>query len=70
MAAFAGTVHVVPCVIWEWMRDDGEYSPYDPMSSEAIEGAYAASCQQHQLKDYTISFADMTQTRLSTGESK
>ncbi|KAL5477801.1 hypothetical protein EMCRGX_G024647 [Ephydatia muelleri] len=67
MAAFAGTVHVVPCVIWEWMRDDGEYSPYDPMSSEAIEGAYAASCLQHQLKDYTISFADMTQTRLSTG---
>eukprot|EP00731_Ephydatia_muelleri_P023218 Em0015g801a len=49
------------------MRDDGEYSPYDPMSSEAIEGAYAASCLQHQLKDYTISFADMTQTRLSTG---
>lgn len=76
---YSSTVHavaapmatLVPCVIWEWMKDDGEYSPYDPESSEAIEGAYAANSPQHQVRTgYTISFAYMIQTRVSTGESK
>ena len=60
------------CVIWEWRRDDGSYSPYYPESSQLIEEAYAANPTQYdyQLPDnnYAISFNNMVQTSLHTGE--
>ena len=64
------TSGTVSCVVWEFRRDDGRYSPYDPECSEAVERAYAAHLEMHSLPDrvHTISFKSMTQTTVRTGE--
>lgn len=69
MAAMSSTptVNYVSCVVWEWQRDDGGFSPYPPNLSAAIEAAYVGRNTQFHMTDYTITFASMRQKKNMSG---
>ena len=55
------------CVVWEWQRDDGGYSPYVPETSSQIETAYSSGAPSLIMADYTVYFANMIQKKNNTG---
>ena len=45
---------VVPCVCWEWQRDDGGYTPYPPDVSAQIEAAYATYYHNNMFESVVL----------------
>ena len=64
--ATAGT----SCVVWEWQRDDGGFSPYPPETSSQIETAFSSysGSGSYVMTDYTIHFSTMRQKKDASGE--
>ena len=57
----------VQCVVWEWERDDGGFSPYPPDMSSQIEEAYSTGTGSYTMVDYTVHFSRMIQKKHNTG---
>jgi len=57
----------VQCVVWEWQRDDGGFSPYPPDMSCQIETAYFNGAGNYTMVDYTVHFGRMVQKKHNTG---
>ena len=60
----------LPGVIFEYRRDDGNWSPYSPDVSAELELAYVKRSRTCSLKGgkYIVDFTNLTQTRISTGK--
>lgn len=56
------------CVVWEWQRDDGGYSAYQPETSAKIETEYGNNSGHCNVGIYTIYFGRMIQKRNDTGK--
>ena len=57
----------VQCVVWEWQRDDGGFSPYPPDMSSQIEAAYSTGTGSYIMVDYTVHISRMIQKKHNTG---
>ena len=55
------------CVVWEWQRDDGGFSPYSPDMSFQIEAAYSTGTGNYTMVDHTVHFTRMVQKKHNTG---
>ena len=58
----------VSCVVWEWQRDDGGYSPYPPEISSQMESAFGSGSGSCVMTDYTVHFSTMRQKNSNSGE--
>ncbi len=58
----------VSCVVWEWHRDDGGFSPYPPETSAQIEASYGRHDSQFHMVDYSITFSSMKQRKNISGQ--
>ena len=50
----------VPCVVWEYQRDDGGYSPYSPDISAQIESAFKSGVTVFPTSEFTVNFNIMS----------
>ena len=57
----------VQCVVWEWERDDGGFSPYPPDMSSQIEAAHSTGTGSYIMVDYTVHISRMIQKKHNTG---
>ena len=60
---------------WEWMNDDGVFTPYSPTQSLELESEYKSNPNvpihmKIHRKDYTIDFLAMEQVNISTGGTR